>query len=218
MTDNKCHLLTGSSSHIETRTDLQSVITTRKPDVRLDNASQNKSVKMTDAMDNYSDDGCSQNSVNNLAKVMQATGSDNSKVKRSTISVKVSPKSKMIPKMKSPRSKRYKKLFEKTKSNDIMDKKMSIKRDKISAAVKVNKILETFDDNEIVKRADLKDTDDEDKKDAFAIMMGNSSNKDWGENRTKSPRFKKLKRIEKTKSKSHTLQGSLKSWIQTEKK
>ena len=57
MTDNKCHLLTGSSSHIETRTDLQSVITTRKPDVRFDNASQNKSVKMTDAMDNFSDDG-----------------------------------------------------------------------------------------------------------------------------------------------------------------
>ena len=149
----------------------------------------------------------------------QAIGSERSKVKRSEISVKVSPKMKMNLKLKSPRSKRFKiikdKEKDKNKSTDKSDKKSTGK----SQAVKLDKMIESFDDNILVKKADLNETDDnEENKDAFKFMMANSSIKDWGDTRADSPRSKKVKRIENKKSKLRGKQDSIMSWIMREKK
>lgn len=104
---------------------------------------------------------------------------------------------------------------DKNKSTDKSDKKSTGK----SQAVKLDKMIESFDDNILVKKADLNETDDnEENKDAFKFMMANSSIKDWGDTRADSPRSKKVKRIENKKSKSRGKQDSIMSWIMREKK
>ena len=123
----------------------------------------------------------------------------------------------MIPKLKSPRSKRYDKIYNKKKSDDKNDKK-TIKRDKTCEAVKFNKILEAFNENVKMKNANLEKGDDNDEKDALKLMMGSSSIIDWGEIRSESPKVKKLKRMEHKKSKPHGKQESMTSWLLREKK
>ena len=92
-----------------------SIAKTRQPDVSNESWSQNRFADNTNYQKCYNENGWSQNSTESLAEVNQAIGSERSKVKRSEILVKVSPKMKMNLKLKSPRSKRFKMIKDKDK-------------------------------------------------------------------------------------------------------